>query len=624
MEIINIITRCTRFNNLKEISKSVFSTNKFTIKWYVIFDTNFVENLPIDLLLFLQRQNVIIKFEKSEPNDHGHQMINNVLDEISEGWVYVVDDDNIIHEDFYDTIHDTIINHSNIDGIIFDQKIGGIDFTRQDFRICSPEEVKVSKIDMAQFILSRSLIGLNRIPKGFYVGDGMFIEKLFNENKNRFYFINKVLSYYNYFQQNKKTSKKTLPRVMVIGDKNETELKSNFYADFESVELFNLHKIDDSEIDTNITNFDPDCIITIGETYEKFPKLCEKSFDIRKRWIHSEKVSDGIGDSTYQCATNYILDQHYPQNPLVSFFTPIYNTGLKLWRTYESVKNQTYTNWEWVLVNDSNDNGVTLKIAEEISNLDARVKVYDFHKKTGGIVGESKYRAASLCNGIYLMELDHDDYITPDATSLMVEAFQKYPDCKFVYSDFAEIDENHNSLTYGDSFSFDYGSYRDEQFNGVNYKAVNTSNINPKTIRHIVGVPNHFRAWDRFFYHSIGGHNRRLSIADDYELIVRTFLKTKMVRIPKLLYLQFYHDSNTQNATRKDIQRRVRSISNYYNEQIKNRFQELGQNDWAYEFNPQVPLLAPSRFGKDEGFVNFTMSLNKEEFNYDWSTIISN
>ena len=288
------------------------------------------------------------------------------------------------------------------------------------------------------------------------------------------------------------------------------------------------------------------------------------------------------------------------------------------------MRNQTYQNWEWVLVNDSSDGGITLKIAEEISSLDSRVKVYDFHKKTGGIVGESKYRAASLCNGIYLMEFDHDDYILPDAILLMVEAFQKYPDCKFVYSDFAEIDENHNSLTYGDSFSFDYGTYRDESWNGRVYKTVNTSNINPKTIRHIVGVPNHFRAWERFFYHSIGGHNRRLSIADDYELILRTFLKTKMVRVPKLLYLQFYHNSNTQNATRKDIQRRVRTISDFYNERIKNRFEELGKIDWAYQYNPNSPLSAPSLFGKDESEVNYVMSLQTNNYNYDWSVLGKN
>jgi hypothetical protein len=220
--------------------------------------------------------------------------------------------------------------------------------------------------------------------------------------------------------------------------------------------------------------------------------------------------------------------------------------------------------------------------------------------------------------------MDHDDVLTPDAALLMVEAFKKYPDCKFVYSDFAEIDENHNSLTYGDSFSFGYGSYRDEEYNGKIYKTVNTSNLNPKTIRHIVGVPNHFRAWERFFYHSIGGHNRRLSIADDYELIVRTFLNTKMVRIPKLLYLQFYHNSNTQNATRKDIQRRVRTISNFYNEKIKQRFNELGYEDWAYNFDKFNPLNAPSLFGSEENSVNYTMSLNNSQFIYDWNSILNN
>jgi hypothetical protein len=153
---------------------------------------------------------------------------------------------------------------------------------------------------------------------------------------------------------------------------------------------------------------------------------------------------------------------------------------------------------------------------------------------------------------------------------------------------------------------------------------VNTSGINPKTIRHIVGVPNHFRAWERFFYHSIGGHNRRMSIADDYELIVRTFLHTKMVRIPKLLYLQFYHNSNTQNATRKDIQRRVRTISTFYNERIKNRFEELGFEDWAYKFNPQSPLMAPSLFGKEECSVNYIMNLKKEEYHYDWNSLNRN
>jgi hypothetical protein len=147
---------------------------------------------------------------------------------------------------------------------------------------------------------------------------------------------------------------------------------------------------------------------------------------------------------------------------------------------------------------------------------------------------------------------------------------------------------------YGENFAFGYGSYYQTEYEGVVYQVAKTPDINPKTIRHIVGVPNHLRSWKKSFYMSIGGHNRRLTIADDYELIVRTFLKGKMVRIPKMCYLQHYHNSNTQDATRADIQRRVRSIASYYNEQIKKRFEELGMKDWAYEANPVNPLLVPT------------------------------
>ena len=83
-------------------------------------------------------------------------------------------------------------------------------------------------------------------------------------------------------------------------------------------------------------------------------------------------------------------------------------------------------------------------------------------------------------------------------------------------------------------FAFGYGTYYKETF-GKEFDVANTPNINPKTIRHIVGVPNHVRAWRRNVYFEIGCQNRGLAIADDYELVVRTFLKTKMCRIRKLV-----------------------------------------------------------------------------------------
>ena len=523
--------------------------------------------------------------------------------------------DNILHEDFQERLDIHIKNNPNKSGFIFNQKVNGKDFTGLDIRLASPENTKVSHIDMAQFVLRRDLIGDNRFEFGKYIADGIFIENLYNQKSEDFLFIDEVLCYYNFIEKNKVNS---LPRVLVVGTNEEVELNSKYYADFESTSINTLSVKNDEDIDSVIQEFNPDSIITIGESFGSFPKLSYHSLDVRSRWLHFDKIDNNVGEAAYYCASNYILKEYDKNTPLISFFTPIYNTGEKLYRTYQSVKSQNYTNWEWVLVNDSTDGGKTLKIAEDIAKSDCRVKVYDFKKKSGGIVGESKYRAASLSNGKYIMELDHDDYILPDAGRLMVEAFQYYPDAKFVYSDCAEIDENHNSLTYGGVFSFGYGSYREEVFDNRTYTSMNTANINPKTIRHIVGVPNHFRAWEKSFYHSIGGHNRRLTIADDYELIVRTFLNTRMVKIPKMLYLQFYHSSNTQDLTRKDIQRRVRTISDHYNQQIKNRFTQLGLVDWAYDSNPSNPLTVESRFGDNEGYANYIMGLDKKvEYNFN-------
>ena len=163
-------------------------------------------------------------------------------------------------------------------------------------------------------------------------------------------------------------------------------------------------------------------------------------------------------------------------------------------------------------------------------------------------------------------------------------------------------------LTYGEGFAMGYGKYEKVQYKHYVWDVAVTCNINPKTIRHIVGIPNHVRAWRRETYFAIGGHNRELSIADDYELIIRTFLHTKMVKIPKLGYIQFLHfkgdEQNSHDIARADIQRRVRTIMEHYNEQIAKRFEELGVKDWVFESKNLYPWEVSSRYGDEEGYVN--------------------
>lgn len=591
---LHIITRCTRPHNLNEIKESVYSSTLFQVTWWVIFDTRVVKDVDADFLADLTSHQGVPLFLKGEDGDYGHSLLSTVLDKIDDGFVYFLDDDNVIHKDFYEKLYKVIQENPDKKGFVFSQQVDGKDFTGLQVREAKPENTKLQHIDMAQFVLRRDLIGKYRLRYKEYKADRYFIEDIFNKNKSDFFFMPDVLCYYNYLTNTYSSS----PKVLYIGDNNPV-LKSCKRLSYESDELKVLYRKDDLDIQQVLSLFDPDAVVTDVEDWSKYKHLLQCHMDIKKKWINNKDLN---GEQSYACAMGHILNN---DRNFVSYFTPMYNTGKKLYTAYDSLKNQNNNNWEWVLVNDSTDGGTTLKLAEAIAKEDSRVKVYDFRVKSGGKVGEAKYRAAALCNGQILAELDHDDFLMPTCTASLLKAAIKYPECGFFYSDCSEINYSWKSLTYCEGFAFGYGSYRKETHFNRLLDVQQAQNINPKTIRHIVGVPNHIRAWRRDAYFNAGQHNRRLSIADDYEILVRTFLTTKMLRIPKLEYIQFM-GSNTHAIVRADIQRRVRSIGAYYNEKIKSRFEEIGFEDWAYEANPHYPLYTPSRFGKDENAVNLT------------------
>ena len=604
---INIITRCTRTSNLLTIKEGVLNAPKgVTVNWHIVFDTGALKDIDAEVLSNLtDTVNVKLHFVKGQRGGLLYPEVSDIIRTIKSGWIYLLDDDNIIHEDFYKTIKASIKNLPIAQVHIVSQLVAGIDFTGQEIRVASRENTAFQKIDIAQMVINRSIFDTHSFSAN-YAADGFFIEEVLKTHGDSFVWIDKVLCHYNYLE---KVPSAKIPKIIYIG-KTKPELKSIKYLSYEADELDVKYLEDDSEVINAVTSFNPDAIITNGESWKEFPNLASLPLQFRKRWFNSENT-ENIGNTAYSVAMNSILSpSNLEDDQMISFFTPIYNTGEKLWNTYRSVRDQTYNNWEWVLVNDSTDGGKTLKIAEEIALVDPRVKVYDFREKSGGCIGESKYRCCSLAKGYILAELDHDDLLVKTCAEDLHNAAQAHPDCGMFYGDTAEVNEEWENQRYGEGFALGYGSYREEEYEGRMLSPANQQNINPKTIRHIVGVPNHVRAWRRSTYFEIGGHNRSLTIADDFELVIRSFLYSKICKIPKLSYIQFLYNNqggrNTHDLSRADIQRRVRTIAQYYNEQINARFIELGIEDWAYNESPDYPISAESRYGEEEGVANET------------------
>jgi glycosyltransferase involved in cell wall biosynthesis len=267
--------------------------------------------------------------------------------------------------------------------------------------------------------------------------------------------------------------------------------------------------------------------------------------------------------------------------PLISVFTPLYNTGELLRETYLHLTAQTLLNWEWVLIDDSNDNK-TWEIASEIASEDPRVKLFKQSKRSGNI-GYLKNKAASLCDGDILVELDHDDILTEDALKIIFNAFWDNPDCDYLYSDSVELMEDGSSHMYSDGFGMWCGKYDNFEYNAKQYKSANVP-INCWTIRHNVGLPNHVRAWRRDFYQRINGHSY-LPVGDDHELSVRSFLNTKIIHVNRCLYFQriFNNGSNTTRTRNAEIQRVSAAVFDYYNYQTHEKILELGKKDHCWD-----------------------------------------
>lgn len=376
----------------------------------------------------------------------------------------------------------------------------------------------------------------------------------------------------------------SLPVVSIFGVANVEMESLGPCPGFETTKLDCRCYLNDDNALAKIGSDRSSVIVSFGELSE-FDKLSQLPYAMRKKWLHFDSTNDmkTKGAQAFNCFIMDTLNEQRRQ-PLVTVFTPTYKTGNRIFRPYDSLKKQIYSNWEWVLLDDSPDDNETFNMLSALADSDPRIRLFKEHRHTG-VIGHLKRKACKLGEGDYLVELDHDDELTPDALLRVVDAYQKFPEVGFVYSDFAECLESGEPVIYGDNWGHGYGSYRQEQHWGMDYMVVNSPNINAKTIRHIVAAPNHLRSWRTSAYHEMGGHSDRIHVADDYEIVVRSFLNTRMLRIPHMCYLQYRNDGvgNTHRERNQEIQRLVRYFSQYYDEQIHARLVELGVDDFIYE-----------------------------------------
>lgn len=93
--------------------------------------------------------------------------------------------------------------------------------------------------------------------------------------------------------------------------------------------------------------------------------------------------------------------------PLLSIIVPVYNVEKYIERCIKSILNQSFTNFELILVDDGSPDNCG-KICDEYKNKDKRIKV--IHKKNGGL-SDARNAGIEIAKGEYIAFVDSDDFI---------------------------------------------------------------------------------------------------------------------------------------------------------------------------------------------------------------------
>lgn len=205
---------------------------------------------------------------------------------------------------------------------------------------------------------------------------------------------------------------------------------------------------------------------------------------------------------------------------LISIIVPVYNAEKYIGETVQSVLNQTYKNWELILVNDGSTDQ-TRNILDQYSST-SRVKV--IHQKNRG-VSSARNTGAHQSHGNYFCFLDADDLLTENCLQRRVD-FLSENECHFVHNDIEIILDN--------------GERTGRIQSGLNGDVLNDL---LRWERTVVPGPSSIIVSKQCF-ERIGEFDENLSTAADQDFFIRVAEKYTIDRIQEVITLYRVHEEN--------------------------------------------------------------------------------
>ena len=246
--------------------------------------------------------------------------------------------------------------------------------------------------------------------------------------------------------------------------------------------------------------------------------------------------------------------------PLVSVITPVYNREKYLEECITSILNQTYQNFEFIIVDDkSTDN--TLDIIKSYALQDPRIKLLENSKNVGATLSFNS--GLDFCKGKYVARMDSDDISLPKRLIKQVEIFESWQDLEALGTGAILINQNGSEITR-------------KQFPSDYKKIKNILNTGVPVFDPSVMMRTNFLKENK-------GFDNRLAPADDYHLWLTLFKQKKIIsNINNYLIKYRLHDSNLSKLESKNqLQKTFLALQIYKSEYSTNEF-----------FSKKIPIVS--------------------------------
>lgn len=219
----------------------------------------------------------------------------------------------------------------------------------------------------------------------------------------------------------------------------------------------------------------------------------------------------------------------FEKMPLISILVPLYCTPTEYLKALiESVRQQTYGNWELCLSDGSGMGKMDVSYIEECMKQDDRIKLVQSEKSLP--IAENTNRALEVATGDFIAFADHDDFLEINTLYECVKVISEHPEIEIIYTDEDKVSMN-GKVFYQPHFKSDFNL---DLLRSMNYIC-------------------HFFVVKKNVQEQVGQLRQEYNGAQDYDFVLRCIEKSKHIyHIPKVLYhWRAHQDSTAENPESK-------------------------------------------------------------------------